>query len=278
MIAAHQDPAVPNPLADQVAVVTGGARGLGRSIAAALARCGASLVLAGRDPDRLEDAAGELRGVGARKVVTSAGDVADPQAVAALFEEAIGELGRVDLLVNNAGITEDGPIWETDPESWWRVIEVNLRGPFLCSRAALPGMIERGSGRIINVSSGVASGPSVDQTAYATSKAGLIRFTDSLDAQTAPHGVRVFAISPGLMKTDMGIAVMERRGQLDSAEWAPLEAVTELIERIARGDLDPLAGRFLRAADDLDELLSRQDEIASRDLYQLRLRTLADDG
>lgn len=261
-----------------MAVITGGGRGLGKSIAHALARRGMSLALSGRDPQALQLAASELTQAGAQHVAVSAGDVADPGAVEALFATATDELGPIDLLVNNAGITEHGPIWKTDPATWWRVFEVNVRGPFLCSRAALSAMVARGSGRIVNIASGVATQPSVDQTAYATSKAALIRLTDSLNAQTEPHGVRVFAVSPGLLKTDMGVEVMRRRDQLDQAAWASPDAVCRLIEDIAAGGLDVLAGRFIRAVDDVNELRSRADEIVDRDLYQLRMSTLAEAG
>jgi NAD(P)-dependent dehydrogenase (short-subunit alcohol dehydrogenase family) len=256
-----------------VAVVTGGGRGLGQSLARALAEHGMSVAISGRDAAVLEQAASGLRRSGARACAI-AGDITDPDAVDRLVQAATTELGPINLLVNNAGVTEHGPVWETDPDEWWRVVEVNLRGPFLCSRAVLPGMIERGLGRIVNVSSGVGNLASADQSAYSVSKAALTRLTDSLAAQTSGHGVHVFAISPGLIRTDMGVSLAQRRGDIREADFGTMELSARLVLRIAGGDLDRLSGRYLMARDDIDSLLARADEIELRDALQLRLREL----
>ena len=258
----------------QVALVTGGGRGLGRVLAEALAGEGMAVAITGRDVASLNAGARSLRSLGARALAFPA-DVTDPEAVDDVVERVVEELGPVDVLVNNAGITEHGPLWESDPEEWWRVVEVNLRGPFLCSRAVLPSMVSRSHGRIVNVSSGVGNGPSADQSAYSVSKAGLTRFTDSLAVQAAPHGVWVFAITPGLLRTDMGVALSKRRGGFHEGDWVPPGHAARLLVRICRGELDALSGRFLNVKDDIDELVQRADEITEHDLQQLRLREIA---
>lgn len=147
-------------------------------------------------------------------------------------------------------------------------MEVNLRGPFLCSRAALTRMIPRQAGRIINVSSYAAIAPNGWTSAYAVAKAGVLRLTDTINEQAEPHGVRVFAISPGTVLTDMTRSVEAFAGFTD---WTPPERAAELAVRIARGDADTLAGRFIHVTDDLDQLVARADEVTAEDLYQLRL-------
>ena len=147
-------------LTGQVAVVTGGGRGIGRAIASALASAGASLALVARSEDQLGEAVDGIRASGGRAIAVSA-DVSDPHAVERMAGEVERALGGVDLLVNNAGDAGPiGPVAEIDPEHWWRCQEVNLRGPLLCSRAFLPGMIVRRGGRIVNVASGAGTSPS----------------------------------------------------------------------------------------------------------------------
>jgi 3-oxoacyl-[acyl-carrier protein] reductase len=263
----------PRRLEGQVGVVTGGGRGLGTALAEALAQEGMALALAGRSGPSLERTAAHLEGLGSR-ILGVPTDVTSEAAVDDLVLRVEDELGSVDLLVNNAGMTAFGNLWESDPQTWWRVLEVNLLGPFLCSRAVLRGMVKRGRGRIVNVSSYVANGPSADQPAYAVSKAALVRLTDSTAAQVAGLGIGVFAISPGLLKTDMGVEVMTQRGMVEGARWVPTDLAAELVLSIATGALDRLSGRFLHAQDDLGELLDRHDEIDAADLYQLRLGRL----
>jgi NAD(P)-dependent dehydrogenase (short-subunit alcohol dehydrogenase family) len=233
-----------------------------------------SIGLAGRSESSLAQTAARVRALGGQAIGVST-DVTDAEAVDRLVEHVERELGPIDLFVNNAGVTEYGTVWTTAPDQWWHVIEVNLKGPYLCARAALGRMVPRGRGRIVNVSSYVANRQSADQSAYAVSKAALLRLTDSLDAQAAPHGICVFAISPGLLKTDMGVAVQSRAGTLGTADWTPVELPTRLVARIAAGELDPLHGRFLHAKEDVDEILRNLEEVETGELYQLRMRTLA---
>jgi 3-oxoacyl-[acyl-carrier protein] reductase len=248
-------------LADGVALVTGGGRGIGANVARALAEDGWDVVVAARTRNEIDDVAA---GIGARAIEL---DVASPASVAAVF----AEVGRVDLLVNNAGVGgAHAGFLDEDPDDWWRLFEVNVRGPFLCCRAVVPGMIERGGGRIVNVASGAAYLPSggTFSTAYGPSKAALHRFSELLAAQLAPEGVFVFSISPGLVRT-----AMTEDSFGDDAPWTPPECAPTLVRKLASGRYDALAGRYLHAEhDDVDELLARADEILARDLNAIRLR------
>ena len=276
-----------NNLAATTALVTGGARGIGRAIALALAREGAAVAIAARSADELDHALEELHAIHDRAIAVRA-DVTDRAAVDHMVAETEARLGPIDFLVNNAGKAGViGPVWETDPDEWWREVEVNLRGPLLCARAVLRGMVARRRGRIVNMASGVGLTPYPYTSAYACSKVALIRLTDTLQEATAPHGVMVFATSPGRVRTAMveGMETSEaaRRwiprvvpGHPDYATmpWAGPELIAKLCVRLARGDGDALAGRFIHVLYDFDEMRARAEEIARGDLYQLRLRTL----
>jgi 3-oxoacyl-[acyl-carrier protein] reductase len=186
-----------------------------------------------------------------------------------LFVEAEAAFGPVDLLVANAGMSvgEHDAAWELEPADWWRVFEVNVLGVHLCCRAVIPGMIERGAGRIVNVASGAAYLPGTTSTAYSASKAAVHRFSETLALQLEPHGVRVFSISPGLVRTQM----TESFG--DSASWTPPELAPRLVRAIASGRLDKLAGRYLHAEhDNVEDVAARADEIVAKDLNAIRLR------
>jgi 3-oxoacyl-[acyl-carrier protein] reductase len=245
-------------LQGQVALVTGGGRGIGRNIALELAAAGMSVVVTGRTREEVEATASEI---GGRALV---GDVSKRHDVERWFSEA----GEVDLLVNNAGmgIHEDAA-WELDPDEWWHVFEVNVLGVYLCCRAVIPGMLERGRGRIVNVASGAAYLPGLKSTAYGGSKAAVHRFSEALANQLEPHGIPVFSISPGLVRTQM----TESFG--DDMPWTPPELAPHLVRALASGRLDTLAGRYLHAEhDDVDDLAARADEIVEDDLNAIRLR------
>ncbi|MGH3022550.1 MAG: SDR family NAD(P)-dependent oxidoreductase, partial [Gaiellaceae bacterium] len=196
-------------------------------------------------------------------------DVSDRGAVEDAVARVEADLGPVDLLVANAGVTiwEDAA-WELEPEEWWRVLEVNVLGVYLCCRAVIPGMIERGRGRIVNVASGAAYLPGSTATAYSASKAAVHRFSETLARQLEPHGIPVFSISPGLVRTAL---TEDRFG--DDAPWTPPELAPRLVRALASGRLDALAGRYLHAEhDDVDDLAARAAEIVAGDLNAIRLR------
>ena len=197
-------------LAGKVALVTGGGRGIGRGIALELTAAGARVAVAARTAEQVEATAAEIGGVAIEADVS---DRADVERMVARAEE---ELGPLDLLVSNAGIAHwDESAWELEPEDWWHVFEVNVLGVYLCSRTVIPGMISRGGGRIVNVASGAAYLQGSTSTAYSASKAAVHRFSETLAAQLKPHGIPVFSISPGLVRTEMTYTFG------DDAPWTP---------------------------------------------------------
>ena len=176
-------------LAGQVALITGGGRGIGRMTALALARAGVKVAVAARSQDELDETV-RLVEAQAGQAIAFALDVAEPAAVEHMVSETVGQLGPVDLLINNAAMTGKADQGWALADDWWRVMEVNLRGPYLCARAVLPGMVARQRGRIINVSSNAGVRPTPPYSAYSTSKAALIRLTDSLAEMTQDQGIR----------------------------------------------------------------------------------------
>lgn len=164
----------------QDAVVTGGGRGIGRVIAQQLAAAGVAVAIVARTSDQLEQTASLIKTAGG-SVSAWAADVTDEKRINEIMAAVEESSGPITLLVNNAGrSSSSGPVWEGDPDEWWRDVEVNLRGPFLCTRAVLPGMISRRKGRIVNIASNVGIRPAPYATAYSCSKAALLRFTDSV--------------------------------------------------------------------------------------------------
>jgi NAD(P)-dependent dehydrogenase (short-subunit alcohol dehydrogenase family) len=241
------------------AFVTGAGRGIGAGIARALAGDGWGVVVGARSRDQVEAVADEIGGQWVQV------DVADPSSV----ERAVAETGEVDLLVANAGVDQpQGSSWQIDPASWWRVYEVNVLGVHLCCRAVIPGMLERGRGRIVITASGAAYLPAGDRTAYPPSKAAVCRYGETL-ANELTGRIPVFFFSPGLVQTEM----TDGMGFTEDAPWTPPELAPELVRKLATGHYDALAGRYLHAEhDNIDELLTRIDDIRERDLNAIRLR------
>jgi NAD(P)-dependent dehydrogenase (short-subunit alcohol dehydrogenase family) len=261
-------------LVERVAVVTGASRGIGEAIATRLARDGWRVAIAARSGSDLDRLAGAI---GALPVEL---DVTDADGVAAAMSSVVAELGQPSLLVNNAGSGGTGGLtWDKDPTSWWRVFEVNVLSVFLCSRAVLPGMCERGSGRIVNVASNAAFFAIDDDwdaridSAYLASKAALVRLTEALAAEAGRHGVRVFAVSPGMVKTAMTEPIFADLWEDDDV-WTPPEVTADLVAFIGSGALDRLSGRYIHArSDDWKSMPERAEEIRADDLNAVRLRT-----
>ena len=251
-------------LEGQVALVTGGGRGIGANMARELADGGARVAVAARSRDQVASVAEEIGGIAIEL------DVADGTAVERAVAETERELGPLDLLVANAGIGgPEGETWDVDAEEWWRVFEVNVLGVHLCCRAVIPGMLERGRGRIAITASGAAYLPGGDRTAYPPSKAAVCRYGETLANELAGRLPVVF-FSPGLVRTEMTEG-MDIFGE--DAPWTPPELAPELVRKLATGRYDALAGRYLHAEhDDVDELLARIDEVRERDLNAIRLR------
>jgi NAD(P)-dependent dehydrogenase (short-subunit alcohol dehydrogenase family) len=253
---------VPSELEGQIGLVTGGGRGIGANVARELAAAGMRVAVSARTSEQVEAVANEIGGLA---VVADVSKRKDVDELVATVER---ELGPIDLLVANAGISiapED--IWEVDSERWWHVHEVNVLGVFLCCRAVIPRMLERGSGRIVIVASGAAYLPGAKSTAYTSSKAAVNRFGETLANQLRGR-IPVFPISPGLVRTDMTEGSFP-----DDAPWTPDECAPQLVRALASGRFDALSGRYLHAEHDPpDQLEGRIEQILADDLNAIRLR------
>ena len=240
-------------------------------------------MLAARTTSQLEQVKAEVEQRGGTAMAVHA-DVTDPVSVQRLVDVAVDAFGGVDVLVNNAGSNDGGPngavgeLWNVNADAWWHDVEVNLRGTFLCSSAVLRHMVAGGRGHIVNVVSAAAAIPWPYDSAYACSKAAVIRLTDSLADEVRDHGVYVFALSPGSVDTEL------RAGAVDSPagrhwltkvnpnpQWVPAERPAEMVLRLVSGEADGLTGRLISVEWDLAELAGRAQEIADGDLLQLRL-------
>jgi NAD(P)-dependent dehydrogenase (short-subunit alcohol dehydrogenase family) len=265
----------------QVALVTGAGRGIGRAIALALGEAGAAVAVCARSHDDVNRVAKEItdrngHAVAVRCDLTHRHDVED---MAGTVEAA---LGPVDLLVNNAAQPGPiGPLAAADPDQWWQTLEVNVRGPLYCARAVLPGMLARGHGRIVNVSSGAGFEPFPMLSAYVVSKAALYRLSESIAAETSDQGVAVFAINPGLVRTAMtewSMICGESSIEQTFTDWfandedVPAEAPARLVVYLASGAADGLSGRNIDVSDDVAQMVARAAEIQEHDLYVMRQR------
>ena len=278
---------VGEPLRGQVALVTGGGRGIGRIFAKALALAGATVAVAGRAIDDLRETVREIETAGGRASATVI-DVTDRNRVDDGFSRLESTIGVVDLLVNNAGLW--GPIdnlWNADPDEWWRTMTVHVGGTFNCCRAVLPSMVRRGAGRIISLVSnaGVQRWPTC--SGYSVSKAAVIKLVENLSFETKRHGIKVFAYHPGLVAAGLGEQALNLRAvagtpadrasswirnEFAAGRFVSPERAAEFLVALASGAADSLSGRYLTVFDNLQELQARAQEILEGDLLTLRLR------
>ncbi len=269
-------------LKDRVAIVTGAGRGIGKAIALAFAREGASVVVVSRTLTEVTETAGELQALGCRAVPMKV-DVSAREEVENMVSSVMQRFEKLDILVNNAGVQSPiGLVTENDPDQWLKTVTINLGGTFLCSRAVLPVMMKRRRGKIINLSGGGATSPRPYFTAYAVSKTAVVRFTETLAEEVKEYGIQVNAIAPGAVNTRMleeVIAAGEMAGDraLDGVKrqietgGTPPEKAAALAVFLASDESDGLSGRLISAVwDDWEGMAAQVQEIMTSELYTLR--------
>jgi NAD(P)-dependent dehydrogenase (short-subunit alcohol dehydrogenase family) len=271
-------------LVGKTAIVTGSGRGIGRAIAKAFASQGAVVAVVSRTEAQVAETCREIASLGGKAAAVAA-DVTDRAAVEHAVRRVEAELGPPDVLVNNAGsFGAVGPVVEADPDAWWHDVTVNILGPFLCTRAVLPGMLSRRRGRIINMTGGGMAGPLLYGSGYASSKAALQRFTETLDKELEGSGVLAFSMGPGLVRTAMteGWLTTEEGRKwfgkqiselFDTGQDVPPTRAAALAAEIASGRLDALHGRNFAVRDTPEALLADAERIVRDDLKTLRLRS-----
>ena len=259
----------------EVAIVTGGGRGIGRAIAETLAKEGASVTVTARTRKEIAETVKRIQSKEGRAIAVVA-DVSLDEDVRQMVNETERRLGPPDILVNNAGHAGVcAPLWRSDPAEWWRTLEVNVRGPMLCSWTVLPSMISRRRGLIVNIGSYIGISATPENVAYSTSKGALVRFTDGLAASVAKYGIGVFLLSPGMVKTRMMREVPRNViSKMSDFVWSPPEAAAKVVLRLACGEGKALSGRFIHVEDDFDQLVREVKRIRKENLYTLRLLKL----
>ncbi len=229
-------------LDSRVALVTGASRGLGRAMAEALADAGADLVICSRNAEEIETAASEIAGASGRRVCAVTADVTRPKDREALIGEAWRQFGRVDILVNNAGTGLRRPLLELEEADWRAVLELDLSVPYLLARQVVPPMLERGWGRVINISSALGSIALPERGAYCAAKGGLIQLTRVMALEWAARGVTANAFCPGPFRTEYNLRLQENP--------ALYESYLRLIPQHRWAELDEIGGAVVFLASD----------------------------
>lgn len=274
-------------LTGRTAIVTGASRGLGKAIAARLIADGADVMLTGRDAEVLQAAGEELKAARVepgQKVGWQAGDVAVADDVDRLVASTVEQLGRIDVLVSNAGVYGPlGLIEDVDWAEWVRAIEINLLGTVLACRAVVPLMRKQGGGKIIILSGGGATSPLPRVSAYAASKAGVVRFGETLAEEVKDAGIDVNSVAPGALNTRLtdqiveagpekvGASLYERAVQWQAGSATPLDVGADLVAFLASTESDGITGRLIAAVwDPWREFPEQREKIAASDVYTLR--------
>jgi NAD(P)-dependent dehydrogenase (short-subunit alcohol dehydrogenase family) len=269
-------------LKGQVAIVTGGGRGFGQAIAQRLAAGGAAVTVTSRTQGQLDETKALIEAAGGRALAMAA-DVNSQADWERVVRETESQLGPVTLLVANAALSDPaGPIYDIDPDVWQKTLDTNVMGSVRGGRAVLPGMVERGAGRVIIVSSGAALAATPYTSPYRVSKAALLRLAEIMALEVKDHGISVFAIHPGVINsTILDSAVRTEEGR----KWVPhmarmvesgnaltgTEQCAECCAFLASGAADALTGRYISATEDYRALAARGAEIAEKELQVLRL-------
>ena len=231
----------------RVAIVTGGAQGIGKAIALTLARHGADVVVTDINLEKAQETVQEIEALQVRSLAIKA-NVADVSAAEQMVKETVDKLGKIDILVNNAGITRDNVLLRMKPEEWDQVMEVNLKGTYACTRAALKFMFRQKNGRIVNIASITGLMGNAGQANYSASKAGIIGFTKAVAREYANRGITVNAVAPGLIDTAMTQAIPEKER----------EALTRQIPMERLGTPDDVAAAVYFLVSDLSGYITGQ--------------------
>lgn len=277
-------------LKDKVSIITGGSRGIGKTIALAFGREGSHSVLTSRTLRELEGTKEELRGVAGNTEIFRA-DVSKEEEVANLVAFTLQRFGTIDVLVNCAGIYGPiGLVTDIDSENWMEAININLYGTFLCIKAVLPKMIEKRRGKIINSSGGGATSPLPRFSAYGAAKAAVVRLTETLAEEVKKYNIDINAIAPGPVNTRLLDQVLEvgeaagkdllaRAVRQKQEGGVPPDKAAELAVFLASSESDGLTGRLISAAwDNWKEIPRYLNKIMSSDIYTLRRITAGDRG
>lgn len=238
-------------LEGQVAVVTGASRGIGEAIAVKLAAEGADVALCGRSVDRLQGTAEKVRALGV-KAECYAIEVSNGDSVAEGFKAIEKDLGKIDILVNNAGITKDGLLMRMSEQDWDDVMDINLKGAFLCTKAAMRGMMKRRSGAIVNIASVVGLMGNAGQANYTASKGGVIAFTKTVARELASRGIRANAVAPGFIRTAMTDELSEEvqnkmKDQIPLGRFGEPEDIANLVSFLASDAAGYITGQVISA-------------------------------
>ena len=265
-------------LVGEVALVTGGGRGIGRIIAEALAAEGAAVAVLARSAAEIESVATDIENRGGTALALPC-DVTDSTRVAEAVDAVDRRLGGLTLAINNAGTCRAiGPLVEVDPSSWWREVETHVRGAAVVSHFALRSMIQRRQGRIVNIYGNLGDTAGRYSSAYAVAKASLLRLTEQMALECSDAGITVLALHPGLVHTTM----TDELATGDAHRWLPdfatipperflqPDRLGDAIVAIAAGAADPLTGRLLFASEDIPALATHAERLAARDERVLR--------
>lgn len=269
-------------LKNKVAIVTGGARGIGKAIAILFAKEGAKVVIIARTATEINNTVSEIRQNGG-EVIGIVGDVSKWEDIENLVSNTISNFGTIDILVNNAGVLKPiGPFIDTNIEEWVRNFQINFLGTVLCCKAILPVMIEKKHGKIINLSGGGSTSPRVNFTAYGVAKTAIVRFTETLAEELKNFNIQINAIAPGAVNTKMLTEVLETgeaagKKELEDAKiqaekgGISPELTAELALFLASDKSNNLTGRLISAVwDDWENFDKNINEITNSSLYTLR--------